>query len=665
MQPQRRSVRLLLLASLAASACTDHTPPTAIPDGVNAAVTAAAGPNSQKVKVKTLQLSSNTLRIDGPSVSGNVSIGNSGLAISSDVIVRAAITQGGVSKEAVNTPTQCSPAPGDTGKLPTGTCEMTFAASASNSALGGGTLTPGSATFTLRVIQTSDAGDTELASKSVLVNLVALPSMTVSVAPPAVVLIDGAASTATAVIQNPANSLQDMLVRGWIVQGVSPNQTRRPTGGSAVTCGSNAGVLPPGTCTMTISVSASNVGPGTGLFASGAATFELELIQTTGSVTTTLDVETVPVTLVWGSPHLTRVELESTTLQIGGAAVGVSADIQNGGAPRSGVVLVAQIHQFTNGHVVKGAGGLGVTCGGQSGELPTTGTGVCTLQFTINALDDSNGGALSPGAAVLFMDLTDNSGVLHRERVDITLLAAKPVRISGITISPTLTFGSANSYTAFLQNDGPGLSTVALQATISQGTATRGAGGRQVQCNGGPIGDLPTGTCTVPAFVVPFNAPNGGTGTLLPGPATLEIELLQGTTSLDKKTIQVTLVMSGPGIIGIELSAPNVLIGEQLTYTATLYNPTSETFLVAGIDGYLSQGTIVNFGAGGTELTCAGAAQASLPPGVCTMNYTLNTRNVFEAPAWDPGPATFRLELRAGSTVLDAKSVTVFLNILQ
>ena len=51
--------------------------------------------NNQKVKVKTLQLSSNTLRINGPSVSGNVTIGNSGLAIPTNVVVRADITQGG------------------------------------------------------------------------------------------------------------------------------------------------------------------------------------------------------------------------------------------------------------------------------------------------------------------------------------------------------------------------------------------------------------------------------------------------------------------------------------------------------------------------------------------------------------------------------------------
>jgi hypothetical protein len=443
----------------------------------------------------------------------------------------------------VNTLTQCSPAPGDAGKLPTNTCDMTFTAVASNSSPGSGTLSSGSATFTLHVIQTSDAGDTELANKSLLVNLVGTPSMAVTIAP-TTLLIDGAAATATAVIQNPANSLQGVLVQGWIVQGVAPNQTRRPSGGSLVTCGSNAGVLPPGTCTMTISVSASSGGLG-GVLAAGPATFELDLMQGTGSGNTTLDVKTVPITLV----------------------------------------------------------------------------------------------------------------------------APLPVSITSLTIASALAFGTANPYTATIQNTGPSLSTVVLQAYITQGTASRAAGGRQVECTGAPGGQLPTGTCTMESFVVPFNAPNGGSGTLLPGPATVEIDLIQASggssTTLDKKLIPVTLTMSGAGIIGIELSAPSVLIGEQIDYTATLYNPTNAPISSAGIQGYLTQGSIVDFGTGGTDLTCAGAAQAVLPPGVCTVSFTLNTRNLFETPAWNPGAATFRLELTAGTTVLDSRSLTVFLNIIR
>lgn len=543
MQAHRTCARLFLIASLVVGACTEQTPPTGVAAGVNAAMSAAAGANNQKVKVKTLQLSSNTLRINGPSVSGNVTIGNSGLAIPSDVVVRAEITQGAASRQAVSTPTQCSSTPGDAGKLPTGSCDMTFTASSSNLASGSGTLSAGSATFTLHVIQTSAAGDTELASKSLLVNLVGTPSMTVTGAP-TTLLIDGAAATTTAVIQNPANSLQGVLLQSWIVQGAAPSQTRHPSGGSLVTCGSNAGVLPPGTCTMTIPATASNVGSGTSLLVAGPATFELDLIQTSGSANTTLDVQTVPITLV-----------------------------------------------------------------------------------------------------------------------------ATPASIGGVRLPRDFALGSVTGITAILQNTGPALQGLVFRTAISQGTARRETGERQVQCPGRPVGELPTDGCTLAANVVAMNAPNAGTGTLLPGPATLELDLDQtsggATTTLDQRLISINLVMSTPGIIGLELSTPNVLIGESIEYTATLYNPTGATISSAGIQGYLSQGSIVDFGAGGTELTCSGAGQAELPPGVCQVTFTLNTRNIDGAPAWSPGEATFRLELTAGTTLLDSKSVTVFLDIVQ
>jgi hypothetical protein len=405
------------------------------------------------------------------------------------------------------------------------------------------------------------------------------------------------------------------------------------------------------------------------LFASGPATFELDLIQTSGSVNTTLDVKTVPITLVWGSPHFTRLVLESTTLAIGGAEVAYTVDIQNGGAPRSGVLVLAQIMQFmSGGTIVKGADGVGVTCGGPGGELPTTGTGVCTIQSHIRALDDSNGGTLTPGAAVLFMDLIDGSGLFDRQQVNITLVA-KAASIGGVRLPRDFALGSVTGITAILQNAGPALQGMVFRSAISQGTARREAGERQVQCPGRPLGELPTDGCTLAATVFAMNAPNAGTGTLIPGPATLELDLDQTsggtTTTVDKRLISINLVMSTPGIIGVELSAPNVLIGESIEYTATLYNPTGATISSAFIQGYLSQGSIVDFGAGGTNLLCSGAGEAELPPGVCQVTFTLGTRNSTGAPAWAPGEATFRLELIAGTTLLDSKSVTVFLNIIQ
>ena len=663
MLPQRGSVLRLLLAGLAAGACTEQTTPTAVPDGPNAALTAAAGPNNQKVKVKSMQLASNTLRIDGPAVSGQVSIGNSGVALFAVELV-GEIVQGPTSRRALKAMVQCSPAPEDSGKLPTGTCDMTFTVSASNSAVGDGPgLVPGAATFILHVIQTSTTADVELANKSLLINLVATPSMTVTLSPTKLT-IGGDAATATAVIQNPANSLQGVLLQGWIVQG----QTRKAAGGTLVTCGSNVGVLPPGTCTMTVSASASNSAAGTGTLVAGAATFELDLIQSSGGSSTTYDVETVAIGLVLqNAPKIVGIKIPPSIVL--GSFVSYEAYLQNDGPSVSTVVLQNYI---TQGTARRAAGGRTVQCGtGTTGELPT---GSCTV--VANAVADnslSGTGTLVPGPATLEINLDQQSGGIttHFDQVlvSITLLAGPPTIVSVVPASNYVVLDKVGTYTdATVTIDNPGAagSTYLVQGWISQGTARRAAGGTNVTC-GGTSGLLPNGTCVQPTVIVADNVSSSGSGTLVPGPATFELELeyYDGTTTtiLDTKSVPITLVANTPSIVSIDLSAPNVLIGESLEYTARLYNPTGQTITSAFIQGLLGQGTIQNYGAGGTDLTCAG--QAELPPGVCTVTFTMATVTGVGNPGWQPGAATFTLELRSGSTLLDSKSVTVYLNIIQ
>jgi hypothetical protein len=88
----------------------------------------------------------------------------------------------------------------------------------------------------------------------------------------------------------------------------------------------------------------------------------------------------------------------------------------------------------------------------------------------------------------------------------------------------TMTIGSGLlNYTATIENAGPPLSSVVLQSWVSQGTAWRAAAGSVVNC-GGAGGDLPTGTCTDQNYAGVSNA-TPGNGTLVPGPAVLEIQL--------------------------------------------------------------------------------------------------------------------------------------------
>ena len=115
-------------ALVAAVACSDRAPTTSLvaPDDVSA----LQGGNA-RVKIKTLQLSANTLRIEGPAVTASMSIANSGLAIQENVSYRADIVQGATTRQAAKGPTQCNS--GDSpGFLPAGGCDMTVPVTASN-----------------------------------------------------------------------------------------------------------------------------------------------------------------------------------------------------------------------------------------------------------------------------------------------------------------------------------------------------------------------------------------------------------------------------------------------------------------------------------------------------------------------------------------------------
>ncbi len=388
---------LALTGLLVALSCTEDPLPTAT-ESPDAAVVAAAGGggNNAKVKVKQLQLSSNTLRIDGPPVSGTVSIGNSGQAIQSGVSIRGDIVQGAATWPALLAPVNCSAGqnPLDNGKLPTGTCEMSFDVAVSS-------LSPGGAVLVMTVLQDG----VELASKSLDVTLVATPMIASVTLASTTIAIEGPATTFTAVLQNPANSLQGVVLQGYIAQTQASPPAKRASGGVSVTCGGAPGVLTPGTCTVSFSVSAGNGGAGTGTLTPGDALFELDLVQNNGGTSTTLDFKTVPITLVSSAPKIADLQLASNQLPIGGAGVDYTATLQNYGFPVSDVILQGEIVQDTeDGTATHGAGGTLIDCGSGLGTLPTTAT--CTVSFTAVASNATGGsGTLVPGLARLVLHL--------------------------------------------------------------------------------------------------------------------------------------------------------------------------------------------------------------------------------------------------------------------
>jgi hypothetical protein len=650
--------------ALIAAACGPDRAPTvpSLPDDASLAAGGNAGGANNKVKLKTLQLASNTLRIDGPSVAATISIGNSGPAIQTGVSIRAEIAQPGAVHEAGGVPTKCAPGDPD-GFLSTATCTMTFDVRASNSTNEAGTLVAGLATLRVIVVQTVNGVATDLADKSLGVNLVAGPSISSLTLASTTLAIDGPKTTYTATLENPANSLQNVSVQASIVQG----STRRDAGSGAVICGGSLGVLTPGTCLITFAAGASNQTSGNGTLQQAPATFELRLVQSTNGTTTVFDTKTVNVDLVSKNPKIMDLTLASTTLTIGGASVDYTVQIKNPGFPIGPWVIIQGEMVQDNGQggqVVRGAGGTLVDCGAGLGTLPTTGTGTCSIQFTVTASGESGfDGVLSPGIAQFVLHLQDappnqTPTELDSRTVEVSLVSGAP-SITNITptFSQLVIGGPSASATIEINNPGPQLSAVIYQAWIKQGSAIRAANSDNVSCGGG-AGVLTTGTCTTPASVVASNTASG-LGTLVPGTATLEIQLKQidGTTEtvLDTKSISITLAPLTPTIVGGTI--PGVVqIGVPGTMTIVIQNPTPTTYTNTTLAvNFLQSGVPAPSGTGGF-ISCGALGQ--LPPGDCVVSVGFQVGSPYTA-----GPAQLELRLYTnnGATLLDVKQYNITL----
>ncbi|HUR95293.1 MAG TPA: hypothetical protein VMY76_11955 [Gemmatimonadales bacterium] len=127
-----------------------------------------------------------------------------------------------------------------------------------------------------------------------------------------------------------------------------------------------------------------------------------------------------------------------------------------------------------------------------------------------------------------------------------TLITPTPVvlgrpGVTSVTLgSTTIAIDGSTTYNAVLLNPGTTLTGVALDAQIVQGTTLRAAGGTIVNCAGFFDGILSHGSCTTSWEVNVSNA-NTGSGTLVPGPATLRFYLFSGTTVFDTKSVPITL----------------------------------------------------------------------------------------------------------------------------
>ena len=240
-----------------------------------------------------------------------------------------------------------------------------------------------------------------------------------------------------------------------------------------------------------------------------------------------------------------------------------------------------------------------------------------------------------------------------------TETVAPTIAALALSADSVLIGGSNTPLTVTIDNPAPDRPNVTVEGYLTQGTARRAAGSMQVDCGSGAA-LLPKGTCTV-SFALGASNGGAGTGTLVQGAATFELQLIQNGTVLDTKTVAVTLV-ERPTISTLSLSSDSVTIdGPNVNYTAALVNPGS-SYSNMLVRGYIHQGTVQHV-AGGTNVFACGSDPGVLPNGTCPVLYAFGASNSGGAGTGllVQGAATFELRLTRNDTVLDTKTVAVTL----
>jgi hypothetical protein len=468
-----------------------------------------------------------------------------------------------------------------------------------------------------------------------------------------VAVIDGSTTPLTATLDNPASDELNVVIQGSLIQGA----VRRSAGSMQVDCGGGAGVLPKGTCTVSLVVGASNDGAESGTLVAGTATVELQLTRN-GTV---LDTKTIPLNLV-ERPTIDAATLQLDTAAIDGSPVPLAVTIKNAGPAVSGVVLHGYV---TQGATRRADDSVQVDCGSGAGVLPT---GTCTVSFMLDASNSGAGtGTLVRGEANFEVQLTQNGTALHTQTGAMTLVDNLTISALSLNSDTAVIDGPQVPYMVTVANPGESYSDVTIRGYLTQGALRVSAGATVVFCIPGTPGVLPSGDCTS-AYAFGAQNSDGAAGLLVQGAATLELVLTLNGTALDTKSFAVTLISnSPPKISALALSADTVTVGgTAVPFTATIEN-TGPSLAAVAVQGFVTQALsgATRVPAGGVGVTCGGGSGV-LPTGVCQTPSSIGIFNDAGG-AWtfQPGPATFELELYVYNygvkTVIGTKTVVITL----
>jgi hypothetical protein len=568
-----------------------------------------------------LSPTSTNVVIEGPGVPYAATLNNTGPSLA-NVSVNCVVQQGTAWRRSGNAITDFG---NGAGILPVGATALSNSILASNSQGGTGTLGTGPATaqWTILLFNTFTL-DTE----TVNVLLEPKPTITALTATSDPVAIDGASTTTfAATLGNQGASLANVTLQGWINQG-----TARRAAGAAINvdCGSGAGVLPTGSFAATGPITSSNSATGSGTLTSGAATFELDLLEN-GVV---LDTKTAPVTLVPNTPAIVSITPTTMSVLIGGPGVSYTATLRNPGASQTGVGLQNYLIQ---GAAQNAAGGALISCGAGLGVLPT-GTSTCSGGFNATI------GSYVAGPATLQVQITQGGGTVATMNLPVTVAPKPTIGAIAPTSSTLYLEGPPVAYTVTIQNQGPSLSNMTLTSVIKQATAQRQAG--SISDFSGNHLVVPNGTSVGTGQITASNSA-GGSGTLAAGAATFAVSLQQAGIELAAASIPITLSIPSPTITSVSQVGDLLIDGLGDRCTVALTNPGASLSNVS-LQFFLEQP--------GTQRVAGTIALGVLPTGSWTgFTSVAASSSSAGSGALVEGAANLDVQLIVNGTVKDSK----------
>jgi hypothetical protein len=363
-----------------------------------------------------------------------------------------------------------------------------------------------------------------------------------------------------------------------------------------------------------------------------------------------------------GSPSISGVDFGTDPYVIDGVMRLVPVTVTNPG--RTALKDVAVLATITQPGASRPVASSPVGCpDSPAGVLPAGASCVVQLAVTINNSVAGTGTLVAGPAQFETRMVSGRKQTLVDSRSDgITLIDATPYIASLQTTSPNFILENPGEYTVSIENPGTVRANVQVQALIVQGTSERAAGSTVVICPD-PTGVLPSGNCTFAYSALASNA-NGGSGDLVPGSASLVVQLWHGTTMLDSGSVPITIGPAGPYIHQLDLASNTFIVnGPAVPYTAYIRNPSD--FVVEGVTvwGRIVQGN--TFRTAGSEVVHCGSGYnpGDLPPsseclessGFVAQHLT-GGDGVFEA-----GPAVLEIWIQSAQQELHKFTIPITL----